>query len=69
MAIYLGFPDASTKVSKVGSQIPLSAKYSKVEKRTRLVTRKKNKADRASPERLRATIMTSMVMTIVLLYL
>jgi hypothetical protein len=66
---YLGFPEASTNVSKVTSQIPLSAKYSNVEKSTRLVTKKKKSAERASPERRKATIMTSMVMTIVLLYL
>lgn len=66
---YLGTPSDATNVCKVSSQIPRSAKYNKVENNTTQVTVKKNKADRASPDLLKAIIITSIVMTIVLEYL
>lgn len=66
---YLGTPSDATNVCKVSSQIPRSAKYNKVENNTTHVTVKKNKADKASPDLLKAIIITSIVMTIVLEYL
>lgn len=69
MAHYLGTPSDATNACNVSSQIPRSAKYSSVENRTTQVTVKKNKADRASPDLLKAIIITSIVMTIVLEYL
>lgn len=66
---YLGDPSEATKVCNVSSQIPLSAKYNKVENKTTQVTVKKNKADNASPDRLKAIIITSIVMTIAFVYL
>lgn len=66
---YLGTPSDATNASKVSSQIPRSAKYNSVENKTTQVTVKKKRADRASPDLLKAIIITSIVMTIVLEYL
>jgi multisubunit Na+/H+ antiporter MnhC subunit len=67
--IYLGDPSEETNVCNVSSQIPRSAKYNKVENNTTQVTVKKNKAERASPDLLKAIIMTSIVITIAFEYL
>jgi multisubunit Na+/H+ antiporter MnhC subunit len=66
---YLGDPSEETNVCSVSSQIPRSAKYNKVENKTTQVTVKKNKADRASPDLLKAIIMTSIVITMAFEYL